>query len=286
MKNKLSKKSKYIISGAIVLPLLIVITVLLVLFIPRKLSSIVPDISNMEKEDVLSFEVIARDPLNSDGTHYSYIADDARVEELVDLINITEVRKTCYNPSINAIQYEIRINMVNGTRKTINLKGHLISGTKYEVITQWNRFYFAVSDTDIEFSGKGTDSNIDKEFSSSVEGITVLTDKASFDQYIDNLVSKGDDGQRLKNYYYETYGEKYFESKSVIMVNYKSSGGEKSIGINSLQIDGTVLNVIIALETDNNAHAAEKYKLFLLEVDTSDILPFTDYQIQIRDLSE
>lgn len=147
----------------------------------------------------------------------------------------------------------------------------------------WLIYLFYDSDTDIDFDGKGPYSHIDESFFSYADGVTLLTDKDSFGQYMNTLINKDEDSLRTR----EVYTDEYFELKSIIMLNYKIPQGKTSVGIDSLIIDGETLDIVIDLETaTENSHSSKIYKLFMIEVNASDITAFSDYRIIVKDFSQ
>lgn len=287
MTEQNSKRKKRIIAIGIVLLLLIAITVLLILFIPRDLITVIPDLKTIEKNQVNSFEIIIREPEYPDNSSYFYIADEMRIEEYIDILNKIKVKRVLSTTSEQYRQYEIKINMIDGSNKILRLNGTLVVDTQYKVINEWLIHLFNGSDTDIDFDGKGNHSYIDEQFYSDVEGITLLSDKASFEHYLDTLIDKGEDSLRTRAFFKEVYTDEYFELKSIIMLNYKIPQGKTSVGIDSLIVDGDTLNIVINLETaPQNSYSAKIYKLFMIEVNASDITDFSDYRIAVRDFSE
>ncbi len=282
-----SKRKRLIVAIGITLSLLITIAVFSILFAPRDLTAIIPDLDAIEKEQVRDFEIIVREPDNSDHSSYFYIADEARIEEYIDILNKIKVKRFFSTTSRQYQQHEIKINLIDGSKKTLRLNGTFVMGTQYRIINEWLIYLFNNSDTDIDFDGKGTHSYIDEQFYSDVDGITLLTDKISFDRYLDTLIDKNVNSPVTKAYYREVYTDEYFESKSIIIVNYKINSRETSIGIDSLKSDGNTLDIVINLETaSENSHSAKIYKLFMIEVNASDIISFSDYRIVVRDFSQ
>lgn len=284
-----SKKKIIIIAICIILLLLIEIAVLLILFVPRNLTTIIPDLSDIDTEQVTDIEIIVRDPLNPDYTAYYHISKDSRIAEYVDIINRIKVKRvsSIISTSEQNEQREIKLNIADGSQKTILLDGEIISGTRYKVTDMGLIYLFYDSDTDIDFDGKGPYSHIDESFFSYAEGVTLLTDKDSFGQYMDTLINKDEDSLRTRELYKEIYTDEYFELKSIIMLNYKIPQGKTSVGIDSLIIDGETLDIVIDLETSTeNSHSAKIYKLFMIEVNASDITAFSDYRLIVRDFSQ
>lgn len=286
MNRLYGKRKKCVFTIGIILSLSIATAILLMLFLPHGLTTIIPDLNSIENDRITSFEIIVRDPENPDYSRYSYVTNKTRINEYIDFLNKIRVQRVLSMETDKNEQYEIIINMYDGSKKTIRINGDYISGTQYKIINTWYIYLFSGSDTDIEFDGQGVHSYIDENFSSNIEGITLLSDLNSFNQYLDSLIDINIDSQRLREYYQNIYTNEYFEFKSIIMVNYKIAPGETSIGIDSLIINGDTLNILINLETTNDAAFYDKqYKLFLLNVTTSDIMSFSDYQIIVRDFS-